>query len=159
MTFIHLDDRSATSLTLSWTLSRRAPAHTNQRYELMYRRKVSRRLMPLGSTAPPPHLVLWRGWCSDPAALVLQDGDGERDVTTYTVLILEKNSVQIGDLTPDTPYVVRVKVEGPEVNPGGHSVEQVFHTLPLGTGVKAMDLASPLDCAPCSAASPPCWHS
>uniref|UniRef100_H3C1G8 receptor protein-tyrosine kinase n=1 Tax=Tetraodon nigroviridis TaxID=99883 RepID=H3C1G8_TETNG len=100
----HLDDRSATSLTLSWTLSRRAPAHTNQRYELMYRRK---------------------------------DGDGERDVTTYTVLILEKNSVQIGDLTPDTPYVVRVKVEGPEVNPGGHSVEQVFHTLPLGTGNKS----------------------
>lgn len=40
VTFIHLDDRGPTSLTLSWTLSRRAPAHINHRYELMYRIKV-----------------------------------------------------------------------------------------------------------------------
>lgn len=59
-------------------------------------------------------------------------------MTTYTVLILEKNSVQIADLTPDTPYVVRVQVVGPEVNPGSHSVEHVFHTSPLGTDMKAM---------------------
>uniref|UniRef100_A0A674NUD7 receptor protein-tyrosine kinase n=1 Tax=Takifugu rubripes TaxID=31033 RepID=A0A674NUD7_TAKRU len=98
VTFIHLDDRSATSLALSWTLSRRPPAHINHRYELMYRRK---------------------------------DDDGERDVTTYTVLILEKNSVQIADLTPDTTYIVRVQVLGSEVNPGSHSVEHEFQTSPL----------------------------
>lgn len=40
VTFIHLDDRGPTSLTLSWTLSRRAPAHINHHYELMYRQKV-----------------------------------------------------------------------------------------------------------------------
>lgn len=40
VTLIHLDDRGPTSLSLSWTLSRRPPAHINHRYELMYRRKV-----------------------------------------------------------------------------------------------------------------------
>lgn len=40
VTFIHLDDHGPTSLTLSWTLSRRAPAHISHRYELMYRIKV-----------------------------------------------------------------------------------------------------------------------
>lgn len=40
VTFIHLDDRGPTSLTLSWTLSRRAPAHINHHYQLMYRQKV-----------------------------------------------------------------------------------------------------------------------
>uniref|UniRef100_A0A674NUY5 receptor protein-tyrosine kinase n=1 Tax=Takifugu rubripes TaxID=31033 RepID=A0A674NUY5_TAKRU len=98
VTFIHLDDRSATSLALSWTLSRRPPAHINHRYELMYRRK---------------------------------DDDGERDVTTYTVLILEKNSVQIADLTPDTTYIVRVQVLGSEVNPGSHSIQNKS-TLVMG---------------------------
>lgn len=57
-------------------------------------------------------------------------------MTTYTVLILEKNSIQITDLTPDTTYVVRVQVVGPEANPGSHSVEHAFHTSPLGTNVK-----------------------
>ncbi|XP_070693970.1 ephrin type-A receptor 2a [Pempheris klunzingeri] len=98
VTLIHLDDRSPTSLSLSWTLSRRPPAHISHRYELMYRRK---------------------------------DDDGERDVTTYTVLILEKTSVQINDLTPDTTYMFRVQAMGPEGNPGSYSVEQEFHTSPL----------------------------
>lgn len=56
-------------------------------------------------------------------------------MTTYTVLILEKNSVQIADLSPDTSYVVRVHVVGSEVNPGSHSVEHEFHTSPLGTNM------------------------
>lgn len=56
-------------------------------------------------------------------------------MTTYTVLILEKNSVQIADLTPDTTYVVRVQVVGSEVNPGSHSVEHEFHTSPIGTNM------------------------
>lgn len=56
-------------------------------------------------------------------------------MTTYTVLILEKNSVQIADLTPDTTYIVRVQVVGSEVNPGSHSVEHEFQTSPLGTNM------------------------
>lgn len=98
VTLIHLDDRSPTSLSLSWTLSRRPPAHINHRYELMYRRK---------------------------------DDDGERDVTTYTVLILEKSSVQINDLTPDTTYVFRVQALSAEGNPGSYGMEHEFHTSPL----------------------------
>nr|XP_046239420.1 ephrin type-A receptor 2a [Scatophagus argus] len=98
VTLIHLDDRSPTSLTLSWTLSRRPPPHINQRYELMYRKK---------------------------------DVEGERDVTTYTVLVLEKNSVQINDLTPDTTYMFRVQAMSPEGNPGSYSMEYEFHTSPL----------------------------
>uniref|UniRef100_A0A8C9ZQQ7 receptor protein-tyrosine kinase n=1 Tax=Sander lucioperca TaxID=283035 RepID=A0A8C9ZQQ7_SANLU len=97
VTLIHLDDRGPTSLSLSWTLSRRPPAHINHRYELMYRRK------------------------------------GERDVTTYTVLILEKSSVQINDLTPDTTYMFRVQALSPEGHPGSYSVEHEFLTSPLGT--------------------------
>uniref|UniRef100_A0AAQ6ANJ0 receptor protein-tyrosine kinase n=1 Tax=Amphiprion ocellaris TaxID=80972 RepID=A0AAQ6ANJ0_AMPOC len=98
VTLIHLDDRGPTSLSLSWSLSRRPPAHISHRYELMYRRK---------------------------------DDDGERDVTTYTVLILEKNSVQINDLTPDTTYMFRVQALSPEGNPGSYSVEHEFHTSQL----------------------------
>ncbi|XP_008287255.1 ephrin type-A receptor 2a isoform X2 [Stegastes partitus] len=98
VTLIHLDDRGPTSLSLSWTLSRRPPAHINHRYELMYRRK---------------------------------DDEGERDVTTYTVLILEKSSVHINDLTPDTTYMFRVQALSPEGSPGSYSVEHEFHTSPL----------------------------
>lgn len=98
VTLIHLDDRSPNSLSLSWSLSRRPPAHISHRYELMYRRK---------------------------------DDDGERDVTTYTVLILEKNSVHINDLIPDTTYMFRVQALSPEGNPGSYSVEHEFHTSPL----------------------------
>ncbi|XP_035518634.1 ephrin type-A receptor 2a [Morone saxatilis] len=98
VTLIHLDDRTPTSLSLSWTLSRRPPAHINHRYELMYRRK---------------------------------DDDNERDVTTYTVLILEKDSVQINDLTPDTTYMFRVQALSPDGSPGSYSVEHEFQTSPL----------------------------
>ncbi|XP_034441565.1 ephrin type-A receptor 2a [Hippoglossus hippoglossus] len=98
VTLIHLDDRSPTSLSLSWTLSRRPPVHINHRYELMYRRK---------------------------------DGDGERDVTTYTVVISDRSSVQINDLTPNTTYTFRVQALSPEGNPGSYSTEQEFHTSPI----------------------------
>ncbi|XP_061688118.1 ephrin type-A receptor 2-like isoform X2 [Syngnathoides biaculeatus] len=60
-----------------------------------------------------------------------KDADGDRDVTTYTVLILDKSSVHINDLTPDTTYMFRVQVLGPEGNPGSFSAEYEFHTLPL----------------------------
>ncbi|XP_034022211.1 ephrin type-A receptor 2a isoform X2 [Thalassophryne amazonica] len=98
VTLIHLDDRSPTSLSLSWILSRRPPAHINHRYELMYRRK---------------------------------NGDNERDVTTYTVLILDKCSVQINDLSPDTTYIFRVQALSPEGNPGSYSLDHEFRTSSL----------------------------
>ncbi|XP_038128905.1 ephrin type-A receptor 2a [Cyprinodon tularosa] len=99
VTSIHLDDRGPTSLSLSWTLSRRPQAHISHHYELMYRKK---------------------------------DIEGESDVTTYTVLILDKNSVQINDLIPDTTYVFRVLVKlSPEAMPGSYSKEQAFHTSSL----------------------------
>ncbi|XP_075997193.1 ephrin type-A receptor 2a [Genypterus blacodes] len=98
VTLIRLDERSPTSLSLSWALSRRPPAHVSHRYELMYRRK---------------------------------DDDNERDVTTYTVLILEKSSAQIMDLSPDTTYMFRVQALSPEGNPGSYSMEHEFQTLPL----------------------------
>ncbi|XP_061639543.1 ephrin type-A receptor 2a [Phyllopteryx taeniolatus] len=98
VTLIQLDDRSPTSLSLSWALSRRPPAHISHRYELMYRRK---------------------------------DGDRERDVTTFTVLILDKSSVHINDLTPDTTYMFRVQALSPEGSPGSYSSEYEFHTSPL----------------------------
>ncbi|KAJ8260211.1 hypothetical protein GJAV_G00178390 [Gymnothorax javanicus] len=97
VTAMRLDERSATSLSLSWAVSRRAHPHSGQRYELMYRRK---------------------------------EHDGEKDVTTYTVLVLEKSSVQISDLAPGTSYVFRVQALGPEGNPGSSSVEREFQTLP-----------------------------
>uniref|UniRef100_A0A672ZWU3 receptor protein-tyrosine kinase n=1 Tax=Sphaeramia orbicularis TaxID=375764 RepID=A0A672ZWU3_9TELE len=96
VTFIHLDERSPTSLSLSWSLTRRPPAHISHRYELMYH-------------------------------------ENEKDVTTYTVLILEKSSVQINDLSPDTTYMFRVQAISPEGNPGSYSKEYEFHTSPLGT--------------------------
>ncbi|XP_037106954.1 ephrin type-A receptor 2a isoform X1 [Syngnathus acus] len=95
---IQLDDRTTTSLSLSWALSRRPPAHISHRYELMYRRK---------------------------------DGDGERDVTTYTVRILDKSSVHINDLTPDTTYMFRVRALSPEGKTGSYSTEHEFHTSSL----------------------------
>uniref|UniRef100_A0A8C8HE12 receptor protein-tyrosine kinase n=1 Tax=Oncorhynchus tshawytscha TaxID=74940 RepID=A0A8C8HE12_ONCTS len=94
VTSIRLDERSTTSLSLSWALSRRAPSHVNHRYELMYRRK--------------------------------------RDVTTYTVLVLEKSSVQISDLSPGTAYMFRVQALSPEGKPGSYSMEHEFKTLPMG---------------------------
>ncbi|XP_064161215.1 ephrin type-A receptor 2-like [Anguilla rostrata] len=94
---MRLDERSATSLSLSWAVSRRAQPHNGPRYELMYRKK---------------------------------ENDGEKDVTTYTVLVLEKSSVQIDDLAPGTVYVFRVQALSPEGNPGSSSMEREFQTLP-----------------------------
>uniref|UniRef100_A0A8C7WCJ6 receptor protein-tyrosine kinase n=1 Tax=Oncorhynchus mykiss TaxID=8022 RepID=A0A8C7WCJ6_ONCMY len=55
--------------------------------------------------------------------------DDNLDVTTYTVLILEKSSVQISELSPATAYLFRVKALSPEGSPGG-SLEDEFETLP-----------------------------
>ncbi|XP_065141885.1 ephrin type-A receptor 2 [Paramisgurnus dabryanus] len=51
-------------------------------------------------------------------------------VTTYTVLVLEKSSVQISDLSPSTVYLFKVQALSPEGNPGSYSKEHEFSTLP-----------------------------
>lgn len=55
------------------------------------------------------------------------------DVTTYVVHILEKNSVQIPDLSPGTVYLFRVQAQGSDGTPGGSGVEEVFETSREGT--------------------------
>uniref|UniRef100_A0A8C7XVR4 receptor protein-tyrosine kinase n=1 Tax=Oryzias sinensis TaxID=183150 RepID=A0A8C7XVR4_9TELE len=62
---------------------------------------------------------------------ILSEAEGERDVTTYTVRILDKSFVQITDLTPDTPYIFKVQALSPEGTPGSFSTEHEFHTSPL----------------------------
>ncbi|XP_041702341.1 ephrin type-A receptor 2-like [Coregonus clupeaformis] len=94
VTSMRLDERSPTSLSLSWAVAPRRPLPRPTRYELSYRKK-----------------------------------DDNLDVTTYTVLILEKSSVQISDLSPGTAYLFRVKALSPEGSPG-ESIEDEFETLP-----------------------------
>lgn len=60
------------------------------------------------------------------------------DVTTYTVLVLEKNSVQINDLLPGTKYVFRVHTLTAEGHPSSHNAELEFETLPLGKCVQML---------------------
>ena len=56
----------------------------------------------------------------------LQDED--RDVTMYTVLVLDKSFAVISDLSPATTYVFRVQALGPEGTPGSYSPEYEFQT-------------------------------
>ncbi|XP_072512662.1 ephrin type-A receptor 2 [Salminus brasiliensis] len=99
VTAMHLVKSSPTSLSLSWSVSRRAnPSAT--RYELMYRRKEK------------------------------DEEKSNAKVTTYIVLVLEKDSVQIHDLSPSTTYLFKVQALSPEGNPGSYSMEQEFSTQP-----------------------------
>lgn len=50
-------------------------------------------------------------------------------MTTYTVLLLEKNSVQIHELAPGTAYLFRVQALSSDESPGGSSMEEQFETL------------------------------
>ncbi|XP_051561850.1 ephrin type-A receptor 2a isoform X3 [Myxocyprinus asiaticus] len=96
--YLRVEDRTTSSLTLSWVVDHHLQNVLSPRYELMYRKK------------------------EDP---------GELDVTTYTVLVLEKNSVQINDLLPGTKYVFRVHTLTAEGHPSSHSAELEFETLAL----------------------------
>ncbi|XP_056896986.1 ephrin type-A receptor 2 isoform X1 [Takifugu flavidus] len=55
--------------------------------------------------------------------------DDNLDVTTFTVLILDKNSVQIHELAPGTAYLFRVRALGSDDSSGGSSMEEQFETL------------------------------
>lgn len=68
---------------------------------------------------------------SDHPSSVSQDDN--LDVTTYIVLKLEKNSVQISDLDPGTAYLFRVQALSSDGSPGGSSVEEQFETSSEGT--------------------------
>lgn len=57
-------------------------------------------------------------------------------MTTYVVLILEKNSVQIIDLAPGTAYLFRVQALSSDGSPGGSSMEEQFETSIEGTEEK-----------------------
>lgn len=62
--------------------------------------------------------------------------DDNLDVTTYIVLVLEKNFVQISDLVPGTAYLFRVQALSSDSSPGGSSMEEQFETLNEGTEQK-----------------------
>ncbi|KAI4824504.1 hypothetical protein KUCAC02_013009 [Chaenocephalus aceratus] len=64
--------------------------------------------------------------------LTYRKKDDNLDVTTYIVLLLEKNSVQIMDLAPGTAYLFRVQVLSSDGSPGGSSMEEQFETSPEG---------------------------
>ncbi|KAM3872513.1 ephrin type-A receptor 2 [Diretmus argenteus] len=94
VTSMRLDERTPTSLSLSWAVSPRRPQPRPIRYKLTYRKK-----------------------------------DDNLDVTMYTVLILEKSSVQIIDLAPETAYLFRVQALS-DGSTGGSNIEDEFETLP-----------------------------
>lgn len=50
-------------------------------------------------------------------------------MTTYTVLLLEKNFAQIIELAPGTAYLFRVEALSSDNSPGGSSMEEQFETL------------------------------
>lgn len=50
-------------------------------------------------------------------------------MTTYTVLLLEKNSAQIIELAPGTAYLFKVEALSSDGSPGGSSMEEQFETL------------------------------
>ncbi|XP_034393029.1 ephrin type-A receptor 2 isoform X2 [Cyclopterus lumpus] len=64
--------------------------------------------------------------------LTYRKKDDNLDVTTYIVLLLEKNVVQISDLAPGTAYLFRVQALGSDGSPGGSSIEEQFETSPEG---------------------------
>ncbi|XP_035239394.1 ephrin type-A receptor 2 isoform X2 [Anguilla anguilla] len=58
-----------------------------------------------------------------------KEKDSEKEITTYTVLVLDKNSVQIMDLVPATAYLFRVQALNPGGGGGTYSEEFRFETL------------------------------
>lgn len=62
----------------------------------------------------------------------LQDKDEAKTGKTYTVLVLDKNTIDISGLSPSTVYLFQVQALSPESNVGSNSVEEEFSTLPEG---------------------------
>jgi len=133
---MHLVESSPTSLSLQWSVSHRAkPVATH--YELMYRKKVrnnilfspSLKILIYDSGIVILHFIIFL------SLSCVQENDEEKasgKVTTYTVLVLEKNSAKISDLSPSTVYLFKVQALSSEGNSGTYSMEQEFSTLPQG---------------------------
>lgn len=138
VTALHLVESSPTSLSLQWSVSHRAkPVATH--YELMYRKKVSNNILFSSNTSLQIlicdsgivilHFIIFLSLSR------LQENDEEKasgKVTTYTVLVLDKNSAKISNLSPSTVYLFKVQALSSEGNPGSYSKEQEFSTLPQG---------------------------
>lgn len=124
VTGIHLVERSAKSLSLSWSVSRRANPSTI-RYKLMYCEKVRSLVITDHNFDYQWLYFLTNFW-------TLQDKDEAKTGKTYTVLVLDKNSVQISDLSPSTVYLFQVQALSSEGTVGSNSVEKEFSTLPEG---------------------------
>lgn len=125
VTGMHLVERSSKTLSLSWSVSRRANP-SNIRYKLMYCEKVRSRTISDYNfdyqCACPFNTLLY----------FLQDKDEAKTGKTYTVLVLDKNFVDIKDLSPSTVYLFQVQALSHESNVGSSSVEEEFSTLPEG---------------------------
>ncbi|KAM9342711.1 ephrin type-A receptor 2 [Pholidichthys leucotaenia] len=74
--------------------------------------------------------------------LTYRKKDDNQDFRTIIVLILEKNSVQISDLSPGTAYLFKVQVVGTDNSPGGSSVEEQFETLSDGQNTAVLYAAA-----------------
>lgn len=125
VTGMHLVERRARSLTLSWSVSRRANPSTI-RYKLMFCEKV--RSMAITDHNSDHQ----RGSLFNKLFISLQDKDEAKTGKTYTVLVLEKNTAEIKELSPSTVYLFQVQALSPEGNVGSSSVEKEFSTLAEG---------------------------
>lgn len=134
VTAMHLVDSSSTSLSLQWSVSHRSKL-VSTRYELMYRKKVSYNIHFSLNTWLQILIHVFLNFIIFLSLSCLQENDEEvanEKVTTYTVLVLEKDSVQISELSPSTVYLFKVQALSPEGNSGSYSLEQEFSTLPQG---------------------------
>lgn len=141
---MQLDERSPNSLSLSWTVSRRSNKAGRNRYQLMYRKKVSagqnfssiHRINLAHSQLTVSGVFICYCWLTSHAVSLdlCQDGEGETfsSGTTYTVLILENTSVQISDLSPATVYLFRVQALNADGSPSTDVMEHEFTTMPEG---------------------------
>ncbi|KAG5274306.1 hypothetical protein AALO_G00134630 [Alosa alosa] len=60
-----------------------------------------------------------------------KEDSSEQEFTTYTVLVLDRNSVQLNDLTPGSKYVFRVQTLTQDGHPSSTSLEYLYETLPI----------------------------
>ncbi|KAL2091476.1 hypothetical protein ACEWY4_013739 [Coilia grayii] len=60
-----------------------------------------------------------------------KEENNDHEFITYTVLVLDRNSVQLSDLSPGSKYVFRVQTLTQEGHPSSTSLEYLYETLPI----------------------------